>query len=77
MLEIKIKMELDLISALLKGKKLTYRNRDEWEITIYPSDHGVFLTMDEYREIRQLACEYPNGRMNGSREIFEKIDERI
>lgn len=77
MLEIKIKMEMDLIDSLLKGKKITYRNLHEWEITIYPPNHGVFLTMDEYREIRQIACEYPMGRLNGSHDIFKKIDERI
>ena len=77
MLEIKIKMELELIASLLKGEKLTYKNGKEWEITIYPANHGVFLTMDEYREIRQIACEYPIGRLNDLHSIFKKIDERL
>jgi hypothetical protein len=73
MIEIKIKLEIEMLEALFKGKKLIYQqsNGNEFELTIYPPNYGIFLTNEEYRQVKETCF----NRL-GSTELFDKIEKR-
>lgn len=72
--EIVMRINEDHLIALMQGKKLSFIRIGEYRVDIYPPNHGIYLTWEEYTSIKYLASDWMHGKSVES--IFDKIEKR-
>ena len=72
MKEIRLTLETDHLQSLLKGKKLCYQEFGNYQVTIYPPQYGIFLTHEEYTQVKNLLYHFT---LHCS--LFDQIEKRL